>query len=60
MYRTLDNDAITVGALRVRFLVEGADSDGTEVLAASAGGLPNFAAMSEVMRRHGLTPAPSR
>jgi quercetin dioxygenase-like cupin family protein len=29
-----------------------------EVLAASAGGPPNPAAIGEVMRRHGLTPAP--
>ena len=29
-----------------------------EVLAASAGGLPDLAAIGEVMRRHGLTPAP--
>jgi quercetin dioxygenase-like cupin family protein len=28
-----------------------------EVLAASAGGAPNLAAIGEVMRRHGLTPA---
>ena len=31
-----------------------------EVLAASAGGPPNLAAIGEVMRRHGLTPAPRR
>ena len=31
-----------------------------EVLAASAGGPPNLAAIGEVMRRHGLTPAPPR
>jgi len=29
-----------------------------EVLAASAGGPPDLAAIDEVMRRHGLTPAP--
>jgi quercetin dioxygenase-like cupin family protein len=29
-----------------------------EVLAASAGGAPDLAALGEVMRRHGLTPAP--
>ena len=29
-----------------------------EVLAASAGGPPDLAALGEVMRRHGLTPAP--
>jgi quercetin dioxygenase-like cupin family protein len=29
-----------------------------EVLAASAGGPPNLPALAEVMRRHGLTPAP--
>jgi quercetin dioxygenase-like cupin family protein len=29
-----------------------------EVLAASAGGPPDLAALSEVMRRHGLTPVP--
>lgn len=29
-----------------------------EVLGASAGGPPDLAAMGEVMRRHGLTPAP--
>jgi quercetin dioxygenase-like cupin family protein len=29
-----------------------------EVLAAGAGGPPNLAALDEVMRRHGLTPAP--
>ena len=29
-----------------------------EVLAASAGGPPDLAAVAEVMRRHGLTPAP--
>jgi len=29
-----------------------------EVLAATAGGPPDLAAMGEVMRRHGLTPAP--
>ena len=28
-----------------------------ELLAASAGGPPDLAAMGEVMRRHGLTPA---
>lgn len=28
------------------------------VLKAAAGGPPNFAAIAEVMRRHGLTPAP--
>lgn len=31
-----------------------------EVLAASAGGPPNLAAIGQVMRRHGLTPAPPR
>jgi quercetin dioxygenase-like cupin family protein len=31
-----------------------------EVLAASAGGPPNLPALFEVMRRHGLTPAPPR
>lgn len=31
-----------------------------EVLAASAGGPPDLAAAIEVMRRHGLTPAPPR
>ena len=31
-----------------------------EVLAASGGGPPDFAALGEVMRRHGLTPAPPR
>ena len=31
-----------------------------EVLAASTGGPPNLAAIGEVMRRHGLTPAPPR
>jgi quercetin dioxygenase-like cupin family protein len=31
-----------------------------EVLAASAGGPPDVAAIGEVMRRHGLTPAPPR
>ena len=31
-----------------------------EVLAASAGDPPNLAALGEVMRRHGLTPAPPR
>ena len=30
----------------------------SEVLAASAGGPPDLAALGEVMRRHGLTPAP--
>jgi hypothetical protein len=29
-----------------------------EVLAASAGGPPDLAALAKVMRRHGLTPAP--
>ncbi|HET6865082.1 MAG TPA: cupin domain-containing protein [Solirubrobacteraceae bacterium] len=147
MYKTMDNDTITVGALGVRFLVEAADSGGSasvfecyvpansrmptphshdgfeetiyglegtttwtvdsktvdvgpgeavcvrrgqihgfqnqgdvdatflaiatpavlgpayfreiaEVLAASAGSPPNMAAIGEVMRRHGLTPAP--
>jgi quercetin dioxygenase-like cupin family protein len=147
MYQTMNNDAITVGALSVRFLVEAADSNGTasvfecyvpansrmpaphshdgfeeaiyglegtttwtidrhtievgpgeavcvqrgqihgfqnhgdvdatflaiatpavfgpayfreigEVLAASAGRPPNPAALGEVMRRHGLNPAP--
>jgi quercetin dioxygenase-like cupin family protein len=29
-----------------------------EVLAASAGGPPDFGALAQVMRRHGLTPAP--
>jgi quercetin dioxygenase-like cupin family protein len=31
-----------------------------EVLAASAGGPPDLAAIGAVMRRHGLTPAPAR
>ena len=31
-----------------------------EVLAASPGGAPNLAAIGDVMRRHGLTPAPPR
>ncbi len=31
-----------------------------DVLAAGAGGAPNLAAIGEVMRRHGLTPAPPR
>jgi quercetin dioxygenase-like cupin family protein len=31
-----------------------------DVLAASAGGPPDLAAIGEVMRRHGLTPAPPR
>jgi quercetin dioxygenase-like cupin family protein len=31
-----------------------------EVLAANAGGPPDLAALGEVMRRHGLTPAPPR
>lgn len=31
-----------------------------EVLDASAGGPPNLAAIGEIMRRHGLTPAPPR
>ena len=149
MYKTMDDDTITVGALSVRFLVEDGDSNGSasvfeccvpahtqmpiphshdgfeetiyglegttawtidsetidvgpgeavcvrrgqihgfqnhgdvdatflaiatpgvlgpayfreiaEVLAASAGGPPNPAALGEVMRRHGLTPAPSK
>ena len=29
MYKTTDNDTITVGELGVRFLVEAADSNGT-------------------------------
>jgi quercetin dioxygenase-like cupin family protein len=147
MHQTMGKDTITVGALSVRFLVEGADSNGTaavfecyvpassrmpvphshdgfeetiyglegattwtidgetieigpgeavcvprgaihgfenrsgidakflaiatpgvfgpdyfhevgELLAASAGGPPDLAAVAEVMRRHGLTPAP--
>lgn len=32
----------------------------SDVLAASSGGPPDFAALGEVMRRHGLTPASSR
>lgn len=149
MYETVDNDTIEIGDLRVRFLVEAADSNGSaavfecdvpagsrmpaphshdgfeetiygltgtttwtidgemvdiapgdavcvqrgqvhgfenrgdvdarflaiaspgvfgrayfreiaEALAASAGGPPNLAAIFEVMRRHGLTPAPPR
>ena len=32
MYQTTDNDTITVGALRVRFLVEPADSNGSASL----------------------------
>ncbi len=149
MYKTMDNDTISVGALGVRFLVEPADSNGSasvfecyvpanshmpvphshdgfeetiyglqgtttwtidsetldvgpgeavcvrrgqshgfqnrgdvdatflaiatpalfgpgyfreiaEVLAAGAGGPPDLAALGEVMRRHGLTPAPPR
>jgi quercetin dioxygenase-like cupin family protein len=35
-------------------------SEIAEVLAASAGGPPDLAAIGEVMRRHGLTPAPQR
>ena len=31
-----------------------------EVLGASAGGPPDLAGIGEVMRRHGLTPAPPR
>jgi len=43
---------ITPGILGPAFFREVA-----EVLRASAGGPPNFAAIGEVMRRHGLTPA---
>jgi len=32
--------------------------EGGDVLAASSGGPPDLAASGEVMRRHGLTPAP--
>jgi hypothetical protein len=34
------------------------DSETVEVLATSAGGPANLAAIGQVMRRHGLTPAP--
>jgi hypothetical protein len=32
--------------------------DVAQVLAATAGGPPDLAALGEAMRRHGLTPAP--
>jgi quercetin dioxygenase-like cupin family protein len=44
---------ITPAAIGPRFFREAAD-----VLAAAAGGPPDRARMMEVMRRHGLTPAP--
>ncbi len=55
----------TTGASEARFLAiispglfgPSYFSEINEVLAASAGGPPDFAAMGEVMRRHGLTPA---
>ena len=43
---------VTPGILRPDFFREVA-----AVLDAAAGGPPDFAAMGEVMRRHGLTPA---
>lgn len=44
---------VTPGVLGPRFFLEVRD-----VIAAAAGGPPNPASMAEVMRRHGLTPAP--
>jgi len=45
---------ITPAALGPQYFREAA-----EVLQAAAGGPPDRAAMAEIMRRHGLTPAPS-
>ena len=44
---------ITPAAIGPRYFRESA-----EVLAAAAGGPPDHAKMAEIMRRHGLTPAP--
>jgi quercetin dioxygenase-like cupin family protein len=46
---------ITPAAIGPRYFRESA-----EVLKAAAGGPPDHAKMAEVMRRHGLTPAPPR
>ena len=44
---------VTPGILGPRYF-----RDAAAVIAAAAGGPPNPAALAEVMRRHGLTPAP--
>jgi quercetin dioxygenase-like cupin family protein len=46
---------ITPAAIGPRYFRESA-----EVLAAAAGGPPDHAKMAQIMRRHGLTPAPPR
>jgi hypothetical protein len=46
---------ITPAAIGPPFFRESA-----EVINAAAGGLPDRAKMGEIMRRHGLTPAPSQ
>jgi len=48
------------GAIDATFLAVATPGLFAEVVAASAGGPPDLAAIGEVMRRHGLTPAPPR
>ena len=53
-----DEDASALGIVTPGILGPGYFRDVAAVLAASAGGPPDLAAIADVMRRHGLTPAP--
>lgn len=53
-----DEDASSLGIVTPGILGPGYFRDVAAVLAASAGGPPDLAAIADVMRRHGLTPAP--
>ena len=55
---TGDADATALAMVTPGVLGPGYFHDIASVLAAAAGGPPDLAAIGEVMRRHGLTPAP--
>jgi quercetin dioxygenase-like cupin family protein len=51
-------DAAALGLVTPGILGPGYFRDVADVLGAAAGGPPDLAAIADVMRRHGLTPAP--
>ena len=53
-----DDDASALAIVTPGILGPGFFREVAAVLDAAAGGPPDFAALGEVMRRHGLTPAP--
>ena len=59
------DETIHLGPLAVRFLITGEDAEwqsrprrAAAVIDAAAGGPPDRVKMADIMRRHGLTPAP--